>query len=120
MTYVDHPLEIDRRGRTATTSYTDHVRDLVEQVLFTSPGERVNRPDFGAGLLELVFADNGDPLAAATEMTVQAALIQWLGDVVEVREVTVDTDESVLRVAVRYALRRTGETRGETFQRVLS
>ena len=50
----------------------DHVRDLIEQVLFTTPGERVNRPTFGSGLLQLVFAPNSDALAAATEMTVQA------------------------------------------------
>lgn len=119
MTYVDHPLTIDRRGRTATTPYAEHVRDLVEQVLFTAPGERVNRPDFGAGLLELVFAGNGDTLAAATEMTLQAALNQWLGDVVEVREVSVAADDAVLRVGVRYALRRTGEPRSEFFERPL-
>ena len=55
MTDVDYPLRVDGRGRTAHTAGDEHIRDLIEQVLFTSPNERVMRPDFGAGLLALVF-----------------------------------------------------------------
>ena len=87
---VDFPFHFDSRGRTAETADDDHVRDLIEQVLFTAPGERVNRPDFGSGLLQLVFAPNSAELAAATQFLVQGALQQWLGDLIEVRAVQVD------------------------------
>ena len=55
---IDFPFHSDSRGRTATTDDDDHIRDMIEQFLFTNPGERVNRPDFGSGLLQLVFAPN--------------------------------------------------------------
>ncbi len=55
MTQLDFPYRISATGRSATTGDADHVRDLIEQVLFTAPGERVMRPDFGSGLLALVF-----------------------------------------------------------------
>ena len=77
--HLDHPFHFDGRGRTAVTGNDDHVRDLIYQVLFTRPGERVNRPDFGSGLLEQVFEPNSDALAAAVQATVQGALQQWLG-----------------------------------------
>ena len=74
MAYLDYPYHFDGRGRTAATSNDAHMRDLIEQVLFTAPGERVNRPDFGSGLMQLVFAPNSDELAAATQFLVQGAL----------------------------------------------
>ena len=55
---IDFPFHFDARGRTATPPTTDHIRDMIEQLLFTAPGERVNRPDFGSGLLQMVFAPN--------------------------------------------------------------
>jgi len=112
---IDYPFSFDGRGRTAATGYEDHVRDLIEQVLFTSPGERVNRPTFGCGLLQLVFAPNSEALAAATQLTVHAALQQWLADLIEVRAVEVESVESTLRVTVTYTLRRTGTVRSEAF-----
>ena len=80
---IDFPLHLDGGGRTATTDDDDHIRDMIEQVLFTNPGERVNRPDFGSGLLQLVFAPNSTELAAALQFTIQAALQRWLGDLIE-------------------------------------
>src|ERR1051325_1270786 len=104
---VDYPFQPDTRGRTATTNDADHVRDLIEQVLFTSPGERVNRPTFGSGVLRLVFAPNGDMLAAATQHSVQGALQQWLADLILVEAVGVDNDEEKLVITVQYVVRRT-------------
>jgi phage baseplate assembly protein W len=103
--HIDFPFRVDDRGGTAATTEDDHVRDLVEQVLFTAPGERVNRPTFGSGVLRLVFEPNGAEVATATEFLVQSALQQWLADVVEVQAVEVTSEGSVLRVAVRYQLR---------------
>ena len=68
------------------------MRDLIEQVLFTAPGERVNRPEFGCGLKQLVFAPASDALAAATEQLVHGALIRWLDPVISVEKVAVDGD----------------------------
>lgn len=114
---LDYPYRVDGRGRTATTGDDEHVRDLIEQVLFTSPGERVNRPTFGSGLMQLVFAPNGDALAAATQLTVQGALQAWLAEWVQVEEVRVENDEAVLRVTVRYVVRRSGQRRVDRFER---
>lgn len=114
---IDYPFHFDRLGRTATAGYDDHVRDMIEQLLFTNPGERVNRPDFGSGLLQLVFAPNSPELAAALQFTLQAALQRWLGDVIHVQTLTVTSYDSTLRVVVEYVVLRTGETRVEPFER---
>ncbi len=107
--HIDYPYHLDGRGRTALTGDADYVRDLIEQVLFTTPGERVNRPDFGSGLLQLVFAPNSDLLGGVVEATVQAALQQHLGDWVQVEGVAVATEDATLAVTVRYKLRRSQE-----------
>jgi hypothetical protein len=114
---VDFPLHMDGRGRTAATDDDEHVRDLIEQVLFTSPGERVNRPTFGSGVMQLVFAPNGDALAAATQFTIQGALQLWLGEIVQVEGVDVQSDDAVLRVTVQYLVRRSQERRVASFER---
>src|SRR5437588_2972286 len=87
---VDFPFNFDGRGRTAETAGDAHIRDLIEQVLFTAPGERVNRPTFGCGLAQLVFTPNSDELAAATQYLVHGALQQWLGDLIQVEDVLVE------------------------------
>lgn len=117
--HVDYPFHFDTRGRTATTTDEEHVRDLIEQVLFTAPGERVNRPTFGSGILGLVFEPNGDPLAAATQISVQGALQQWLGDLIELEAVEVAGENSTLIVKVRYLLRRTQRRQVAEFRRAV-
>ena len=117
MMQIDYPFHIDGRGRTAGTDHDDHVRDLIEQVLFTSPGERVNRPDFGSGLMQLVFAPNSDELATATQFMVQGALQQWLGDLIQVEAVQVESEEATLRVTVQYVVRRNQQRQVAQFTR---
>jgi uncharacterized protein len=104
---LDFRYSFNSRGRTSETTDDDHIRDLIQQVLFTAPGERVNRPDFGCGLLRLVFAPNSDELAAATQFLVQGSLQQWLGDLIEVNDVKVQSIDSSLLVEVEYTVRRT-------------
>jgi phage baseplate assembly protein W len=104
MADLDFPYRFDARGRTATTTRDDHIRDLIEQLLFTAPGERVMRPDFGSGLLALVFEPNSATLAATTQMLVQAALQQHLGGLIAVQAVEVRNDDGALRVDVRYTV----------------
>ena len=106
---IDFPPHVDQRGRTAVTTGDDHIRDLIEQVLFTSPGERVNRPDFGSGLLQLVFAPNSTELATALEFTIQSALQQWLGDLIRLEAVDVTAEDATVRITVRYVVRRTSQ-----------
>lgn len=108
---LNFPFQFDGSGRTAMTGEADHVRDLIEQVLFTAPGERVNRPTFGSGLMQLVFAPNSEALAATTQVSVHGALQQWLGDLLMVEGVEVRREDAALRVTVRYVLTRTQERR---------
>ncbi len=114
--FFDHPLHFDGRGRAACTDADDHVRDLIYQVLFTNPGERVNRPDFGCGLLQMVFMPNSDALAAATQFVVQGALQRWLADVVQVEQVRVTNDEERLVVDVVYVRRDNGQRQRAQFE----
>lgn len=116
---IDYPFHFDPRGRTAATDDDDHVRDMIEQLLFTSPGERVNRPDFGSGLLQMVFAPNSPELAAALQFTLQAALQRWLGDVIGVNALDVSSDDATLRVRLDYIVLATGEARSGNFTRSL-
>jgi phage baseplate assembly protein W len=108
---IDFPLGLDPRGRSRSTTEDDHIRDMIEQVLFTAPGERVNRPTFGSGLLELVFGPNSDALAATARMAAEGALQQWLGELIQVEAVNVDSEDSTLRITVQYVVRRTQERR---------
>src|ERR1041384_1941898 len=114
---VDFSYNFDSRGRTADASDDDHIRDLIEQVLFTAPGERVNRPDFGCGLLRLGCAPKSDELAPATQFRVQASLQQWLGDLIEVNDILVDSSDSSLLVQVQYTTRRTQQQKMATLTR---
>ena len=94
--FMDAPFAIDASGRTAVTGADDHVRDLIMLVLFTAPGERVNRPEFGCGLKQLVFAPASDALAAATQQLVHGALIRWLDRVIAVESVDVAVGDAEL------------------------
>jgi uncharacterized protein len=114
---IDFPFHFNGRGQTATTDDNDHIRDLIEQFLFTNAGERVNRPDFGSGVLQLIFAPNSPELASTVRFTVQAGLQQWLGDVIEVLEMKVNSEDASLRVEIKYRVRRSQEIRSETFTR---
>jgi phage baseplate assembly protein W len=115
--YPDFPYHVSGAGRTATTDRREHVRDLVEQLLFTHPGERVNRPEFGSGLLQLVFAPASPELAASLQFTVQASLQQVLADWIEVHGVQVEVEDSTLRVRVQYRLLDEDEAQTEEFSR---
>ncbi|MDP9342037.1 MAG: GPW/gp25 family protein [Actinomycetota bacterium] len=114
---VAYPFRIDGRGRTAEADRDAHVRDLIEQVLFTTPGERVNRPTFGSGVRQLVFAPNSAEVATATQFLIQGALQQWLGDVMQVESVDVESDDATLRVTVQYRTRQGQQAQTAVFTR---
>lgn len=114
---LDFPYHFDGRGRTAGTDLDDHIRDLIEQVLFTAPGERMNRPTFGSGLMQAVFAPNSQEMAAATQFLVQGALQQNLSDLIEVNKVEVSADDNVLNVTIEYVVRNTQQQQVAKFTR---
>lgn len=114
---IDYPFRFDSSGRTATTGSDEHIRDLIEQVLFTIPGERVNRPTFGTNLMQLVFAPNSPELAATTQFLVQGALQEWLGELIQVEAVQVTSEDATLAVVVQYRIRRTQQRQAATFTR---
>jgi uncharacterized protein len=116
---IAFPLTFDGNGRTATCGDDRHILDMIELFLFTNPGERVNRPDFGSGLLQMVFAPNSPEVAAAMQFTVQAGLDRWLGDLIEVRALEVTSEDARLTVDITYATRRTGEVVQTSFERSL-
>lgn len=116
---LSFPYQFDSRGRTAEADEEAYIRGLVEQVLFTSPGERVMRPEFGSGVLQLVFAPNSPELAATTQFLVQGALAQWLGSLITLEAVEVEAVDSTLRITVRYSIRRSQAAQAATFERPL-
>ena len=115
MNTLDYPYHFDGRGRSAITGAADHIRDLIEQVLFTSPGERVMRPDFGAGLLALVFEPNSSTLAATTQFLVQSGLQQHLASLIAVNAVTVENIDTALQVTVLYTVLADGSSQQASF-----
>jgi phage baseplate assembly protein W len=112
---LSFPYQFDGRGRTQEAALQDYLKQLVEQVLFTSPGERVNLPDFGSGLLQLPFAPNSQELAAATQFAVQGALQKWLSGYVKVQSVTASAQDAVITVTVSYTPLTTDVTQVQTF-----
>lgn len=113
---IAFPFRADRRGRTAHARHGEHVHDLIEQLLFTSPGERVMRPDFGCGLLDLVFAQNSPEILSTLELSVHAALQRWLGDLIEVDDLDITGEDTVVRVRLSYAVRADGVRREDVFE----
>ena len=101
------PYQFDGRGRTRESDLNDYIRGLIHQVLFTSPGERVMRPDFGSGINQLLFAGNSPELAATTQVLVQSALQRWLGNLILPEAVEVNAVDSTLEVTVQYIVRQT-------------
>ena len=110
---LHYPLKVDPHGgRLAEeTDYDSYIRQLIRQVLLTSPGERVNRPDFGAGIRRIVFAPNSPEVAGLTQTFVYQALRRWLGTLIKVEDITVTSVESTMFVDVRYLVIQRGETR---------
>jgi phage baseplate assembly protein W len=101
---VKYPYRFDSSGRTAQTDLPGHISDMIEQILLTSPGERVNQPTFGCGTAQLVFAPNSDSLAAAQQRVIQASLQRDLSDLIKVNRVDVSAQESTLLITVTYTI----------------
>jgi len=114
---IAFPFHLDSRGRTASATDEEHIRQMLEHLLFTSPGERINRPDFGTGLMQLVFAPNSPEIASATQFLVQGALQQYLGEYIQVESVEVRNMEATLEITIQYLVRRSHKRQTATFTR---
>ncbi|MBO9205503.1 MULTISPECIES: GPW/gp25 family protein [Niastella] len=114
---IKFPYQFNTEGRTASTDDNTHIRDMIEQLLFTTPGERVNRPTFGCGLLQLVFQPNSNELTATIHFLIQGSLQQWLGDLIEVNTVDVQHEEATLQITIIYTVRRTSQRQIAQFTR---
>ena len=116
---INFPWKFDGRGQTAAADESLHIRQMLEQLIFTSPGERVNRPTFGSGVLQLIFAPNSPELAATVQFTMEAAVQQWLGDIIELQNLEVVATDSTLSVDLSYSIRRTSEQQNLTLTRAI-
>ncbi len=114
---IAYPFRIANDGLATTANEPDHIEQLIEELLFTMPGERVNRPDFGTPVEQLVFRSGGDELATAAQFMIQGALQQWLGEVIQVQAVQVASDDSTLTVTIQYLIRATQQTQVAQFSR---
>jgi uncharacterized protein len=110
---IRYPFSIDANaGRLAQEPlYVEHVEQMIKQVLFTAPGERINRPDFGCGLRRMVFAPNSDASAQLLQVMVLQSLDKWLGSVIAVDSVKVVAKNETLEVHLAYLLKARGERR---------
>lgn len=115
MSHLDYPYGFDGRGRTGETDTSGYIRDLIEEVLLTAPGERVMRPDFGSGVRQLGFGAASPEVAATTQFIIQAALQQWLSDLIIVGSVDVQAQDSSLLITVKYVERRTQNSASTQF-----
>lgn len=119
-THLDVPFGFDARGRTAVSDDGERIRDAIRAVLFTAPGERVNRPDFGCGIRQLVFAPLSETLAATTQHLVQGSLLRWLSDLIRVEAVDVRTEDSTLFITVTYTINASSTRQSAQFKRVIA
>ena len=116
---IDYPFHFDNQGRSATANDDTHIKEMLEQLLFTNPGERVNRPDLGSGLQQLVFGPNSPELAAALQFTLQAAIQKWLGDLINLQGLSVTSEEAKLNIFISYVVRRTNEQQVAQFSQAV-
>jgi phage baseplate assembly protein W len=108
--FLDYPYSVGSTGAPKLTGPDDHLRHLILQVLFTNPGERINLPEFGAGVQQLVFAPNSDMLRASTQFLVSTSLQRWLGDRIDVNQVSVTStpgEEELVTIEIVYTLKAT-------------
>lgn len=115
--YFNFPFKIDENGRSAVVEEEQHIKNLIEQTLFTFPGERVNRPNFGSGLNQIIFEPNNDILATTIDTLIHSSLNLWLDHLIIVESVNVKNKDSTLEVKVRYMIRKNQMTNVATFRR---
>ena len=99
---LNFPFKTNNLGRTTITDEDEHIRQLVEQVLFTQVGERVNRPTFGTNINQLLFDLNNYEMINSASFLIQGALQHWLGDLITVISVNIKNENSSLIISITY------------------
>jgi phage baseplate assembly protein W len=113
VTSIHYPIAIDAAfGRLdPETDYAAHVEQMIKQVLFTTPGERVNRPDLGCGIRRMVFAPNSEVSASLAQVMIFEALKRWLDPAISVSDVRTNAVNERLEIRIAYVLKARGERR---------
>src|SRR5689334_10624656 len=117
--FLDFPYAVGGGGTPRTTTADDHLRDLIVQVLFTNPGERVNVPDFGVGVQRLVFVPNNETLRTSAQFLITTSLQRWLGDRITIEQVGVASDagvEHVVTIEIAYTVKATQQSQSVRVQ----
>ena len=100
---ISYPYRINSRGKTSVTKSNDeYIREAIEQTLFTMPGERVNRPGFGTGIMSYLFAPAGDETMMALKHMIQSDLQRHLLDLIQVVDVRAKSEDTTIKVTVEY------------------
>ncbi len=120
MEYLHYPFKINHLGRTSTANFEEHIRQLIEQVLFTSPGERVNRPDLGSDVLALIFSPDSPKLSTTIAANIRSSLAKYLSDLVTVENIGISHKNSSLAITVKYVIRKTQSKQVTEFRRNIS
>ncbi len=113
---VSFPLRIDNRGRMATAGYETHVREMLEQLLFTQPGERVNRPDFGTPISAAIFDRPTDELISSLEFQVSTSVQRFMGEVVSLENVSIDVVDDQIEIILTYTIIALNQSTEERFR----
>jgi phage baseplate assembly protein W len=100
--YMNYPFKISGNGKISPANEEKHIKDLIEQILFTDPRERVNLPDFGCGLKSYIFAPNDRTLKTTLRLTIISSVQKWLSHLIIVEDVSVDVDEEELKISIKY------------------
>jgi phage baseplate assembly protein W len=117
--YLNYPYGVSSTGAPSTTNPDDHLRDLILQVLFTNPGERVNLPEFGAGVQQLVFAPNSDTLRTSAQFLISNSLQRWLGDRIDISQVSLTSQpgqEETVTIEIVYVVKSTQQRQSVQLQ----
>jgi len=102
------PFQIESGARkVAEEEYERHIAQMIRQVILTAPGERVNLPEFGCGVRQLLFAPNSEILATTIQFLIFQALDRWLGDAIGNIQVRVQAEEEKLFIIIEYVVLRT-------------
>lgn len=112
---IAYPYQIAYNGRTAVSDTDQHIYDMIQQLLFTAPGERVNQPTFGSGLSQMVFTPNSASYAASYQALVQSALQQWLGSTIQVQSLQVTAEDSTMQLTLQYVVLDTQQQQVQQF-----
>lgn len=122
--YVTYPLQIDSSGQLKNADYASHIRQMIEQMLFTEKGERVNRPDFGCGLQQLIFDPMNDAIGLTVQPMVVAELSRWFGELIRVEDVKVTLapmqqgqSQPMIVISIQYVLLKNGKRVTDQFSR---